>query len=100
MALKEIILNSIEASPQHGSIVLELKQDDQWVVFRISDQGDGIKEEHRGKIFGPFFSTKKLSSGLGLSFAKEIIESHNGYVTFETGEGRGTTFQVYLPASG
>lgn len=97
MALKEIILNAIEASPQNSEIVITIAQEGQWVVFSISDHGHGINKEHQNKIYGPFFSTKKLSSGLGLSFAKEIIESHNGYISFETKAGQGTTFYVYLP---
>lgn len=99
MALKEIILNAIEASSQQGEISLRVGQEDQWVVFSISDQGHGIDKEAQDKIYGPFFSTKKLSSGLGLSFAKEIIESHNGYIRFESEPGQGTTFRVYLPVS-
>jgi PAS domain S-box-containing protein len=100
MALKEIVLNAIEASPQEGEVVLEVGQEGQWVVFTIGDQGEGIKKEDQGNIYSPFFSTKKLSSGLGLSFAKKIIESHNGYIAFETRQGEGTTFYVNLPVSG
>lgn len=100
MALKEIILNAIEASPEDGEVVLEVGQEGQWVVFTIGDRGEGIKKEHQDKIYGPFFSTKKLSSGLGLSFAKKIIESHNGHIAFETRQGEGTTFYVNLPVSG
>ena len=99
MALKEIIMNAIEVSPKDGEIILEVGQEGQWVVFAVSDRGEGINEAQRDRIYGPFFSTKRLSSGLGLSFAKEIIESHHGSISFKTREGKGTTFYVRLPAT-
>ncbi|MDR3567301.1 MAG: PAS domain-containing sensor histidine kinase [Syntrophobacteraceae bacterium] len=99
MALKEIIMNAIEVSPKEGEILLEVGQEGHWVVFAVSDSGEGIKEEQRDKIYGPFFSTKRLSSGLGLSFAKAIIETHHGAISFETREGKGTKFYVRLPAT-
>lgn len=99
MALKEIVMNAIEVSPKDGEVILEVGREGRWVVFTVSDRGAGIKEEQRDRIYGPFFSTKRLSSGLGLSFAKEIIESHQGLISFETTEGKGTKFYVRLPVT-
>jgi signal transduction histidine kinase len=99
MALKELILNAIEASSKHGQVVLMVNQENQWIVFTVQDQGKGIEKEQQSKIYDPLFSTKRLSSGLGLSFAKEIVEAHNGYIKFESEVGEESTFYLYLPAS-
>jgi signal transduction histidine kinase len=99
IALKELILNAIEASPKKGKVLLKVRQVKDWVIFSVTDQGGGVGKEAQGKIFDPLYSTKELSSGLGLSFAKEIIETHNGYITFDTNVHGGTTFHAYLPAS-
>jgi len=99
MVFKELILNAIEASSKHGKVILTAYQENDWVVLSVRDEGKGIEEEHQGKIYDPLFSTKKLSSGLGLSFAKEIIEAHHGHIKFDSKVGEGTTFYLYLRAT-
>ncbi|MFN3135016.1 MAG: ATP-binding protein, partial [Candidatus Kryptonium sp.] len=73
---------------------------DEYVMISISDTGMGIPEELREKIFEPFFTTKspEKGTGLGLPIVLKIITSHNGYITYETEVGKGTTFYIYLPA--
>lgn len=68
-----------------------------YVRVTVSDNGPGIPESISGKIFEPFFSTKFLGRGLGLSAALGIIVNHSGCISFESSEGRGTTFQILLP---
>jgi PAS domain S-box-containing protein len=97
VALKEIVLNAIEASPKDEEVVLKIIQEEGWIVFSVSDRGPGIDEQTLGRIYEPLFSTKKLSSGLGLSFAKELIEAQNGYIRLQTRPDKGTTFYVYFP---
>ena len=58
----------------------------------------GIPKDHLEKIFDPFFSTKKMGCGLGLTTAYSIIRSHNGCITVDTIPGKGSTFSIYLPA--
>lgn len=67
------------------------------VKFNIIDLGGGISKEIREKIFTPFFSTKSKGFGLGLSIARQIIESHNGKIEFKSVNGVGTTFSILLP---
>jgi PAS domain S-box-containing protein len=71
------------------------------VLLTVSDTGSGIPADIRDKIFDPFFTTKEIGkgTGLGLATALGIVKSHGGFMTFESEEARGTTFQVYLPAS-
>ncbi|WDE07135.1 ATP-binding protein [Thalassomonas viridans] len=70
-----------------------------WVVIDISDNGVGISEKLRQKIFDPFYTTKPVGvgTGLGLSISFGIIEKHGGKIDVTSEEGRGSTFSIYLP---
>lgn len=98
-ALKEITLNAVEASPQGGTVHLGARAGKEWVVFSVQDEGPGIPAERLERIFDPMFSTKELASGLGLSFAKDIIETYGGYLNITTEPGKGALFEVSVPAA-
>ncbi len=68
-----------------------------YAVIRVSDSGPGIPQEHLDKLFYPFFTTKKQGSGVGLSMAKKIVDSHRGVIDVASEIGEGTTFTVRLP---
>jgi signal transduction histidine kinase len=70
---------------------------DAYAVVRISDTGPGIPREHLDKLFYPFFTTKPNGSGVGLSMAKKIVDSHRGVIDVTTEPGAGTVFTVRLP---
>jgi len=70
-----------------------------YVRFSVIDQGLGIPPEHLGKIFDPYFTTKQKGSGLGLTTAYSIVRHHEGAITVDSQLGKGTRFDVYLPAS-
>ncbi len=70
-----------------------------FVVLSVSDNGIGMKEETRRRIFEPFYSTKNtVGTGLGLASAFGSIKQHNGWIDFSSEYGNGTTFQIFLPA--
>ncbi len=71
-----------------------------YALLKISDTGTGIPPEIADKIFDPFFTTKveDKGTGLGLSTVLGIVKSHGGFIQFHSRPGRGTTFEVYLPA--
>jgi len=71
-----------------------------YVRIDIHDTGTGISKAHLQRIFEPYFTTKKKGSGLGLSSAYSIIKNHGGYILAESTKNKGTTFHIYLPASG
>ncbi len=67
------------------------------VSLTVSDNGPGIEDEIRKKIFFPFFSTKKQGTGLGLALVDRIIQEHNGKITVTSEKGKGTSFIISLP---
>lgn len=77
----------------------KFKKGDRLVKVKISDTGIGIKKEDLKKIFDPFFTTKSpdKGTGLGLSISLRIVESMGGEIRVESEEGRGTSFEIYLP---
>jgi PAS domain S-box-containing protein len=83
-----------------GTIRISTRQDRNWVEIRIGDTGTGIPEEHRAKIFTPFFTTKEVGKGTGQGLAIShavVVSKHGGTIGFETEVGKGTTFIVRLP---
>jgi len=69
------------------------------VKITIRDNGIGIPVKHLHKVFDPYFSTKEKGSGLGLAVAISVIEKHGGKITVASDLGKGTEFQLFLPAS-
>ena len=98
-ALISILINSIEAMPNGGKIILNLTHEKNNVVLRIIDEGTGIADKDLPHIFEPFYSTKESSAGtgLGLAVVYGIITNHKGKIEVEKTSNRGTTFKVVLP---
>ena len=63
----------------------------------MSDYGRGISDEDKGRLFEPYFSTKKTGMGLGLTIVNAIISDHNGYIRVRDNKPKGTTFLIELP---
>ncbi len=94
-----LINNSVQAidNEKNGAIKISLFKADGFNVITINDNGNGIPEEQKDKVFIPNFSTKTGGMGLGLAIVKSIIEGANGTINFESDEAKGTTFIVKLP---
>ena len=115
-ALLNLCINAVEAMPGHGTLSLSTRpfalepgslagfdlDPGAYVEIRVTDTGPGISPEVQQRMFEPFYTTKNRSgaagTGLGLSTAYGIIRAHKGAIRVQSGLGRGTTFQVYLPA--
>ncbi len=94
-----LINNAVQSIPrgEHGQIEIVASVINETVLVKISDNGKGIPEEIREKMFVPNFTTKTSGMGLGLAIVKGIIESAGGKIWFETKTGKGTTFYIELP---
>lgn len=97
-----IILNSIHATGNGGNIKVKTKMNRDSVDVEISDTGVGISKENIKKVFNPFFTTKEVGkgTGLGLAISYGIIKKHNGEITLESDEGKGTRCIITLPLNG
>jgi signal transduction histidine kinase len=100
-ALVNIVFNSIDAMPQGGKVTVNSEQEDGFIVISVTDTGEGIPDEIKGRIFDPFFTTKGSKGlGLGLSVTYGIVNRHGGKIDFESTVGEGSTFTITLPAAG
>ena len=104
--LTNLISNAIKFSPRGSTVEVAVKRGPADYCIAVSDQGPGIPEELRDRIFEKFFQSdspdtrKKGGTGLGLSIARTIARRHGGDVGFESKIGVGTTFRFTLPAQG
>ncbi len=95
-----IIKNAIQAIPEDqesGNVDVFLYEENGRAIVKITDNGTGITDEMKDKVFVPNFTTKSSGTGLGLAISKNIIESVDGAIWFETEIGKGTDFYVTLP---
>jgi signal transduction histidine kinase len=93
-----IIRNAIQAIQKTGTITAETSLEKHTCIIKISDTGPGIPEEIQTRIFEPNFSTKSEGMGLGLAIARRVIEDHEGTISCSSESGKGTTFEIRLPA--
>lgn len=95
--LNNLLKNSVEASPNGGSITIKtelFREKNRIARLSIIDQGEGIAQEELNKVFDPYFSTKKGGRGLGLPIVKQIIEDHNAEIILNSQKGIGTEIQI------
>ncbi len=92
-------LQAIQSTQNKGRLSLAVSSTADWLIVEISDNGCGIAEELREKIFQPFFTTRPAGegSGLGLDIAQKIVAAHGGRIEVRSKLGEGSTFVVYLP---
>lgn len=101
--LVNLLSNAIKFSPPNGKVTVSSGVEEEWVVVRVSDQGRGVPEKARSRIFDRFKqvedsdSREKGGTGLGLAICKQIIESHGGKIGVESEEGKGSTFWIRIP---
>lgn len=100
-ALSNLLINAVTYSPRQTQIRLSVKYDDGMLRFEVEDEGPGIPEDQKDRIFEKFFRLKGTpagGTGLGLSIVKSIVEAHRGRVSVKTPDsGRGTCFVIELP---
>jgi signal transduction histidine kinase len=99
----DLLSNALDATPTGGTIAVHTRSEGDppsAVVLEVSDTGTGIPAEYLSKVFDPFFTTKPpgQGTGLGLSVCLGIVQDHQGAITVQSQEGRGSIFTVTLPA--
>lgn len=94
-----LLKNAVQSIPasRKGIIRVSLESTDKWIYIYVKDNGKGIADEIKDKLFTPNFTTKSTGMGLGLSITQNIIMMFGGGITFETSVNEGTTFKVALP---
>jgi signal transduction histidine kinase len=108
--VRNLISNAIDASPLGGILYVETGisapsskalataglESESYFEMKVRNHGPVIREEEQQRIFSPFFTSKKCGTGIGLTFSKKIVESHNGSISVHS-DDEGTTFAVWLP---
>lgn len=97
-----LLKNSVQSIPaeRQADIRIYLRHEDGQIVVEIADNGIGIPEDQRDKIFTPNFTTKSSGMGLGLAFVRNIVEEARGKVWFTSTYGSGSSFFISLPVGG
>jgi signal transduction histidine kinase len=96
-AVLNVIQNGAQAMEQGGRLEVVLEEEGKTAVLRVSDEGPGIPEEIREKIFDLYFTTKSGGSGIGLAMTYRILQFHHGSVEVESEVGRGAEFLLRIP---
>ena len=96
-ALSNIMENALEAMPNGGELVLEAKQRNSQLFIKILDTGYGIRQEYLNSVYDPLFSSKTHGAGLGLAVVYQIVKNHDGEITIQSQEGKGTSVTIQLP---
>jgi CheY-like chemotaxis protein len=107
--INNLLINAVQAMPLGGMVRVSaenrllahqgMSEKERYVAMLVSDQGEGITTENQAKIFDPYFTTKETGTGLGLTSAYSIVRKHGGAISFTSEPGKGTTFEILLPAS-
>jgi len=96
-AVLNVIQNGAQAMQVGGRLEVTLEEENKTAILRVADEGPGIPEEIREKIFDLYFTTKSGGSGIGLAMTYRILQLHHGSVEVQSRAGRGAEFLLRIP---
>ena len=96
-AILNLIRNSCQAMPGGGELAIGTWVENGRALLRVSDNGEGMTEEHLQQVFEPFFTTRKEGIGLGMALVQQIVDEHDGRIECQSAKGKGSTFTIFLP---
>lgn len=97
-ALRNLVLNAVQAVGTSGRVRLDLIQDAGGVGMQVVDDGPGIEKSEVDRILDPFYSTKAAGTGLGLMIVQRVVEAHSAALEVQSAPGRGSQFTIRWPA--
>jgi signal transduction histidine kinase len=96
-AILNLIRNSCQAMPGGGELTIGTWIENGRALLRVSDNGEGMTEEHLQQVFEPFFTTRKEGIGLGMALVQQIVDEHDGHIECQSTKDKGSTFTIFLP---
>lgn len=98
-AIGNLVLNTLDAMPEGGSLRIGTAIQEDRVRIEVSDSGTGLTEEECARLFTPYYTTKHHGTGLGLAIVQSVVSDHHGKISVVSRSGQGATFIIELPVS-
>jgi signal transduction histidine kinase len=97
-ALRNLVLNALDAMPGGGRLTIRTSHQDGKVAIEVADTGEGLTPEECSRLFTPYYTTKQHGTGLGLAIVQSVVSDHKGTITVHSEPAKGTTFRIELQA--